>query len=282
MSDLILRPWKRTDIPQLVTLWQTAFGDSEEYIKTYHSLFLKPGSCIVAEADGQAVSAMYIMDGPDIHPSCGEKLSTAYTYALATLPEYRRRGIGTAVYMACTAAALERADAACVLPAEEGLYSFYENASRSAPISCAREARFTRDELRGLSRAALARISVTEYDRLRQRALIGMPHASMNESFLALLEYHRKQFDGGLFASDAGIAAAEISDGTCLVWELLTSRGNGMSILAGVAACCPAENYIVRSPLFLDGPGNARPFMLGTCKVPVTVPADLWWGIAFD
>ena len=284
MTDYILRPWKVEDKPQLEALWQLAFGDDIDYIRAYHSLFLKPGGCIVAEADGKVVSAMYIMDGPTLYPFRQETLTTAYTYALATLPEYRGRGIGAAVYKACSDAALERADAACVLPAEAGLYPFYENATGCFPISFVREASFTRDELRARERCMTARIPSPEYVRYRDMALSGMPFADLTDAFLDLEEYQLETSDGGFFLTAEGVACAELDGDICHVKEFITPGGDGMASLAGIAAFCPAERYIVRSPVFLKGPGEIRPFMLAALKEPVSypLPNDLWWGLAFD
>ena len=284
MSDFILRPWQDGDKAQLVALWQIAFGDDEDYIRTYHDLFLKANGCIMAEADGKVVSAMYIMDGPTLYPFRQETLSTAYTYALATLPEYRGRGIGTAVYKACSDAALERADAACVLPAEAGLYSFYEKATGCQPISFCREARFTRDELRAVQRCSTARIPVAEYARYREMALGGLPFGELTDAFLDMEEYQAENSGGGFFLTAEGVACAEVDGNVCHIVELLTPGGDGMASAAGVAAFCPAEEYVLRSPAFFKGPGNVRPFMMAAMKEKpwYPLPPDLWWGPAFD
>ncbi len=282
MCDAVLRPWRAEDVPQLTALWQDAFGDDDDYIRTYHGLVLRPGGCVVAQADGRVVSAMYVMDGPNLAIAPGEKRTAAYTYALATLPPYRGRGIGAAVYKACVAAALDRADVACVLPAEPGLYPFYERAAANIPLSYAREARFSRQELGTLRQDDVTPVSAAAYAARREAVLAGRPHATMNQCFLDLLAYHRQRFEGGLFVSASGAAAAEVTDGVCAVSELLDPSGDGMGLLAAVAARCPAERYVVRSPLFFGGPGEVRPFMLGVPRSPAPMPRDLWWGVAFD
>ena len=285
MSDYILRPWQPEDRPWLKALWQEAFGDDEDYIETFWSLFLKPGGCIVAEADGKVVSAMYIMDGPMLFPPDLTALSAAYTFALATDPAYRGRGIGTAVYKACTAAALERADTACVLPAEPSLYPFYEKAAGCVPISYVREAVFSRNELDLSGACAAASISVGEYYLRRKSILRGSPYTVMPGEFFALESYHIQRFGGGYLSVDGDVAAVEMDGDTCRIIELLSPEEDWMNVLTAVAARFPAERYLVRTPLFFPGPGEERPFMLAAINSSLHLSymlPDPWWGFAFD
>ena len=284
MNDFIVRPWRSEDVPQLAALWAEVFGDSQEYIDKFFSLFLKPGGCMVGQADGRAVSAMYIMDGPLLFPPEGRSLPTAYTYALATDPAYRGRGIGTAVYRACVRAALERADAACVLPAEPSLYDFYSRAAGCVPVSAVREAVFTHEELAGPAEDTAVPISAGEYYLRRKALLRGHPYAVMQTGFMALEGYHIQQFGGGFLSVDGDIAVVELGSDTCRVLELLSPEGDWQDVLRAVAALYPAARYEVRSPVYLPGPGEARPFMLAALRPDVPLPdmKELWWGFAFD
>ena len=284
MDNVIIRPWRPDDLPRLVALWREGFGDDESYIDAFHALFLKPDACLVAEADGKAVSAMYIINGPLLFPPSGRSLSTAYTYALATDPAYRNRGIGTAVYKACTSAALQWADASCVLPAEPGLYGFYAKASNAVPMSRIREALIPREALTGVVRGAAASISAGEYYLRRKALLRGQPYAVMTPALLSLESLHMQRFGGGMLDLDGDIAAVEMDGDTCRILELLAPEGDWEDVLATVADRFPAERYAVRSPLFFPGPEQIRPFVLGTLnpELQMSVPDVLWWGFAFD
>ncbi len=284
MREYTIRPWRPEDRPQLSALWQNAFGDDPSYIEKYHSLFLRPGSCLVAEADGRPVSAMYIMEGPLLFPPSGRSFSTIYTYALATDPAYRRQGIGTAVYRACAKLALSRADAACVLPSGPELYPFYEKACGCVPVSYVREAVFTPDELKGVRAATAAPISAGEYYLRRKSILRGRPYAVMTGNYLALESYHIDRFGGGFFSLNGDVAAVEMDNGVCRVPELLDADSDGMEDIAAIAAIFPAEKYVVRSPVFFSTPGQVRPFMLAAMEPELDgpLPEDLWWGFAFD
>lgn len=284
MRDYTLRPWKPEDRPRLTALWQEGFGDDAAYIDKYHSMFLKPGSCIVAEADGKAVSAMYIMEGPLLFPPSGRSYSTIYTYALTTDPAYRDRGIGTAVFQACAKIALSRADAACVLPSGPELYPFYEKAAGAVPVSYIREAVFTPEDLKGIPAVPATPITAGEYYLRRKSILRGRPYAVMSGSYLAQEAYHMQRFGGGFFSLDGDVAAVEMDGNVCRVPELLDADGDAMDAIAAIAARFPAEKYVVRTPAFFSGRGTVRPFMMAVLEpsLDALLPDDLWWGFAFD
>ncbi len=284
MDDVILRPWQQEDRPELIRLWQTAFGDGQDYIQAFLDRLPAQGGCIVAQAEGRPVSAMYILDGPLLFPPEGSSLSTAYTYALATDPAWRGRGIGTAVYRACVKAALERVDAACVLPSEPSLYAFYEKAADSRPVSFVREAWISREEIGPAVEGRAMPITPGEYYLRRKALLRGQPYTVMPPAFFSWQLYQMQRFGGGFVSVDGDIAAVEMDGDACRVLELLDPEGNWMDLLRALAARFPAERYLVRTPVFLPGPGQSRPFLLAVLRPGMTcpIPDRLWWGFAFD
>ncbi len=280
LSDFILRPASDADRPALRALWQRVFGDDDAYIDSFFEHMMPGGGCVVAEADGKPVSAMYVLRGLLLLPYRKKRLTAAYTYALATLPEYRGRGIGTAVYKAANDEALSGADAACVLPAEAGLYPFYENASGARPLAFVREARLSRAEIDATNRVMSMRLPGWQYGGIREQYLTGMPHAVFGEALYDHLEGTGTEF----FMLDGGVAAAETADGVCRITELLVPDADPAACIATIAAWCPAEEYIVRTPLFYDGPGQARPLVLAALKAAPDFPmtGDLWWGFGLE
>ena len=280
MHDFTIRPWKPEDKPRLKELWRVCFGDDAAYIDSFMDSFLREDTCLVAEADGQPVSAMYIVPGESLFPYRRERISAGYAYALATLPAYRGRGIGRAVYKAVNDKILETADAACVLPAEESLYPFYENASGAAVLSAIREGRITKAELADQPTAMIARVPAYQYAGMREWFLSELPHVTFPEELYDHLEAAGTEF----FMMENGVAAAETENGVCRILELLAPKTDGLAAVANVARWCPAEEYIVRTPLFFDGPGQRRPFLLAAMKQQPNfpMPDDLWWGFGLD
>ena len=280
MIDFQIRQWRQEDRPALAALFQSGFGDDAGFIDSFFSLYLKPGCCLVAEADGRVVSSMYILPEQMMFPSPRNKLSAGYAYALSTLPEYRGNGIGTEVYRAVCDEILKKADCACVLPSDQKLYPFYEDANGAKPVSYVREAVISKDELAGIPSAQAARVQSYQYPGFRELLLSGTPHVTYGEDLYELMESSGFDF----FVMDNGFAAAETIDGVCYIRELLDPHADSLHSLAALARWCPAEKYVVRTPLFFDGPGQPRPFMLGVFKQENAVPAsdELWWPFALE
>ena len=280
MAEFVLRPSRTADRAELAALWRTAFGDPDDYIDSALDNLWVPENAVVAEADGKVVSAMYVLGGIELFPYRRRQLSAGYTYALATLPEYRGRGIGSAVYKAANDRALALFDAACVLPAEPGLYPFYENAGAKR-LGCVREARIARSELAGHTPGMAARIPVLEYMGIRRQLLAGLPHADLPPEIFEHLEETGTEF----FVLEHGLAAAENENGLCRILELLDpDTEDGMASVTAVARWCRAEGYLVRTPLFFDGPGQRRDFTLAVLRDTPDFPIaeDLWWGFGLD
>ena len=285
MSDYTIRPWQPGDEAALIELWKTGFGDDEDYIRNFHARFLNIDACLVAECDGKPVSAMYILDGITLFPFRRNTLSAAYTYALATLPEYRGRGIGTAVYRACCEAIWNRGiDAACVLPAEESLYPFYQNATHARPVCAVRETHYTAAELKAVTPTRCIRVGGAEYAAMRSGFLANEAHADMNDDFCLWQEENTDRFGGGMFMLVGGLASAVMEGSRCVIQELLMPNGDEKAAAAAVAAFCPAGEYTVRAPAYWDGDGTVRPTVLASFRSEPKffVPDDLWWGFAFD
>lgn len=285
MPDYTLRRLRAGDETALRAIWRAGFGDTDEYIDAFFAQFLRPDSVVIAEADGKPVSAMYLLDGPTLWPFRKNHLTSAYAYALATLPDYRGRGIGGAVYRAVCEFGFERGfDAVCVLPAEDGLYPFYEAGGGARVISSVRQVEYTADELKAAPRTMCARISVEEYSNIRELLLATEAHGAMPESFYRWQDEQFERFGGGWFVLGGGCATVERDGDVCRVRELILPEGDELAAAASLAAYCRAERYVVRSPAFWPGRGEVKRHMLARFRrePDFFLPDDLWWGFSFD
>lgn len=105
---------------QLRSLWQLAFGDSEEAIAHFFDTAYSPERCQTISMDGQIAAALYWLD------VSYEDQKLAYLYAVATHPDFRGRGLCRKL-MAQTHAVLANTgyDGAILSPADADLRQMY-------------------------------------------------------------------------------------------------------------------------------------------------------------
>lgn len=108
------------DIPALRVLWQTAFGDSEDYMDFYFSRRFLPERTAVWREDGLPVAMATVMD-----VTIGDERG-GYLYAVATLPPFRGRGLMRRLIGFIEQDVRQRGGTfCCLVPAEASLYDLY-------------------------------------------------------------------------------------------------------------------------------------------------------------
>jgi ribosomal protein S18 acetylase RimI-like enzyme len=110
------------DFSQISIIWQSCFGDSEQYIRFFwtHGFSLCRG--LACEQNGQLVSMLFLL--PGALALSEEQLPAGYVYAVATLPAFRGRGFAAALARRAAELAREKGWAAlCLLPGEESLFN---------------------------------------------------------------------------------------------------------------------------------------------------------------
>ena len=121
---MIISTASKDDIGELTALWQTCFGDDDDYIGGFWPPPLRPPRPPMGGADGKICSALYLLDGKV--RIAGEAFDAEYLYAACTHPDFRSRG-----YMGellCSAESLCRdsgLDYICLVPAEDSLFDYY-------------------------------------------------------------------------------------------------------------------------------------------------------------
>jgi len=124
----------RHDFPQIMRSWQTCFGDSEAYIRLFWDAGFPLCRGLADEQNGVLTAMAFLLPGAlvlreESHPA-------TYVYAVATLPEYRGRGIAAALMQRAAEIAREEGQAAlCLLPGSEGLYDYYAKLGYSVGFS---------------------------------------------------------------------------------------------------------------------------------------------------
>lgn len=119
-SDVVYAD-RETDGKAIQEIWQTCFGDEEEYIEFYLGHRMTKENMLVIYADGRPVSMASFL--PVEYLCEGEYLDARYVYAVATLPEYRGRGFASKIL---NFAKEKYGEPLILSPADESLMQYYE------------------------------------------------------------------------------------------------------------------------------------------------------------
>lgn len=163
---MIIDAPKTEHIQELRTLWKEAFGDSEAFLDEFFEKIFSVSHCRCVVENGRVVASLYLFD-------CEyKKRKIAYLYAIATLKEYRGRGL-CSMLMRDTHSHLKALgySLAILVPASKELFSFYERMGYKACTCVTEKTVYPTDEI-----IDLKRISRDEYARLRR---IHLPEGSI-------------------------------------------------------------------------------------------------------
>ena len=116
-------------------LWRRVFEDPERFIDLYFTEVYKDEYNYFCHLDGKVVSALQML--PFTVKYHGLKAESVYVSGVATLPEYRGRGIaGTLLRKAHYSVFCQGAVFAQLIPAGEGLFKWYEGKGYSCVARC--------------------------------------------------------------------------------------------------------------------------------------------------
>ncbi len=242
-------------IPQLRTLWKTAFGDEDAFLDAFFSTGFSPDRCGCIFAEDQIAAVLYWFD-----VSCaGQKF--AYLYAVATDPVHRGKGLCRQL-MEDTAAHLGALGyhGLILVPQQESLRAMYRKMGFS---DCGRVSSFTAPpEDVPLS---LRRLTAGEY-AARRRQLLPPGGVLQEGANLVFLASYALFFEG-----DDWLAAFTIEDGKLACHELLGNPDAAYGLVAAFG--CREGTFRI--------PGTDLPFAQYRKLLPdCTEPS--YFGLAFD
>ena len=115
-----IRSASPADEASFCSLWQRAFGDSEEFARFVFTRYAGSRHIYIAEEGGVFAAMLCAIPGSlGDHPG-------VYLYGLATEPEFRRQGIMSAlIEWTCRAERTRSAQFALLVPAGSGLFDYY-------------------------------------------------------------------------------------------------------------------------------------------------------------
>lgn len=120
----MIRQASESDLPQLISLWQEAFGDTEEEALFYFQHRHQHQNMLVFEM-GSEISGMLSMLPVHLH-SPKQIISARYVFAVATKKARRGQGISTRLLEAAHQKMQREGSSASILvPAESSLFEYY-------------------------------------------------------------------------------------------------------------------------------------------------------------
>lgn len=184
---------RRGDVPALKKIWDACFGGEPEYRDFYYRVRFRPKETLVWRENGIPVSMMTLM------PLIIAGKPGAYVYAVATLPEYRGRGLVRKLDAFAEQVVRQNGGQFLTLvPAELSLFPFYEKLGYSTSfflwekeLSCPEG---------GKKRVDFSRCSFGEFAKLRERYLSGFPGAASHpKRELRYIYKELNRYDGAVF-----------------------------------------------------------------------------------
>jgi predicted N-acetyltransferase YhbS len=239
-------------VPILKQLWQSAFGDTEEFLQDFFSTAYSPLRCRVAQVNDQTVGMLYWFD-----VTCRDQ-KLAYLYAVATHPDHRNRGLCRKL-LADTHALLSKSGyaASVLVPGEKRLFEMYEK------MGYQRFSGMDSFTVKASNPIALSPLNAGEYATLRRQYLPekGIRQEGENLAFFSTFA----KFYGG----DGFVFACSENGEELTVFELLSDRNAAPGI---VAALGKKQGYF-RIP-------GSDPFAMFCLLTDAPKPGYL--GLAFD
>ena len=229
MSDFEIREYRPEDIPQLSALWQETFGDSEHFVSEFFRMLPDMGTGLAAVSGDSVMGAAYVLTGQELVLNRLEHFTDedcapviGYIYAVSVFPDFRNRGIGSALVKAAAEEAGKReADIVCTLPASESLYKWY---GELIGVNCV--LRRSSEIIGSAPLEMYMPLSSAEYMLRRENMLSGRPHLHLSAPSLEFERILCAESGGGFYAAGCGIAAAYKENGRGVITELICADEN--------------------------------------------------------
>ncbi|MGN0519288.1 MAG: GNAT family N-acetyltransferase [Candidatus Fimenecus sp.] len=254
---MLLRTAKTEDKPALYALWAQAFGDSKDTIDAFFHLCYTPENTLVAETDGQARAALYLLEN---QLQTGENTyRAAYIYAAATEQGYRKNGLMSALLDYAAETAVQRnMDFLFLTPANDALFRYY--GKRGFQIAFAKQVlRVSRADLQGaVQNTVRAEYGACPEAVSRDIALQGVPHIVWSDAVLQFDALLREIYGVQCLCLPKSFAVVETENDTAQATEFCFANG-GFSVLAkALLQNTEALHFTLCMPCFADLPPQFR------------------------
>ena len=174
--------------PQVVALWQRAFGDSEAWVSRFWDLCFAPERILVLRQQGKLAAMASIFETDWL---CGGRQTRLwYLYAVATQPEQSGQGLATALLEQAAVLAMQRGvEGLLLVPGETSLQAFY-SARGYRPWGARQERQLFKPDSPNPADTAV-RIDAEAYGAARERHLQALSHVKLGEDYLRVHSLYR-------------------------------------------------------------------------------------------
>lgn len=291
MSEVRLANEGETD--RLKEIWKLSFGDANDYVNWYFAHLYRKDKTVLVVDEGVIVSMLTMMPLKLALPA-GRKLDCVMLYAVATHPNYRKRGFAN-LLTSFTNRYLQKLGIALSLlvPAKEELFAFYYKQGYQDGFYL-RETVLAREEIAALSatgRGSIRPLAPAEYNRIRNEQLHNRVYIEYGTQEIAYQKKLSCLSGADIYAFDSqdtrGCMAVERTRDKAIIKEILVPAPCINTAVQEIAQQIEAKEYVVRMPVWLKPAwaGPVRPF--GILKIlgdTIKTESEDWGylGLAFD
>ena len=299
MNGIITRNPHSGETLILRRIWKDVFGNTGT--ESFFSHLFDSGNCILAEINNTPAAAGYLVPFGKIQYGSlnAETISCAMIYSVATLPEYRGLGLGTAVVNSLINHAYMNGYSAVVLcPQGDGLFEYYGSRTGLYDWFYINELILnTTEAVSCHNLPAPVKITANEYKKIREQLLYDTIYIKHDPS---ILEYQNElctELGGGLFKIGDSCAVIERqSDGIVWIKEFLSPDLKTCvykldeiveKMISVISVLFPAREYLVRFPSY-DKKGRRFGMIVFNDTLKNKLPSGYdfislpWYGMAFD
>lgn len=212
---------------QLKKLWNEVFGDPLQVIDSFFEKTVKPQNVFCAFYDGEPVSVLYAIESQVFFN--GKSYKSYYVYAVCTKEGFRGKGLSSGLFKLLEKTARERdVSYLYLVPAEEGLFTFYEKMGYSTCFTY-KEACVQKGVYPELDYQCEA-LTFDEYKRIKSNNL-NVPYTAFNkDGFNGFYNYAENDMHC-VYLKDEGFAVYETDNGKVIVHECIGNKGKLLSCI---------------------------------------------------
>lgn len=201
------------DIPQIIAVWNEAFGDSEKEIRFFLNSHYNPQNTLVYECEGLVASVLFLIDG-DMHIK-GKDYPAYYLYAACTSRKFRGRGFMANLLDFAKSISISREKFFIALkPGEESLYKYYSEFGYKSVftkkiVEIDDTVKFNSD----------LNCDTSDFSDLRDKAYNSFDYFKWSKKSVDFAVAHHSYYDGLSFISCKGYSLYTYTDNTIHVKE---------------------------------------------------------------